>query len=146
MLPADQMGTVTLDPESPVVGSAVTASVSDPDGGVTRTTWQWASAETMDGTFTDIDGETSASYTVDVDAGMYLMATATYTDKYRSDRMATSPAVMVTVDDRPQVVRDYDTDGNLGISIDELFDAIDDYFEDEINIAQLFAIIDAYFE
>ena len=143
-LPADRMGTVTLDPESPVVGSVVTASVSDPDGEVTGTTWQWASAETMDGTFTDIDGETSASYTP-VDAGMYLMAMATYTDKYRSDRTATSDAVMVTVDDRPQAVRDYDNDGDPGIQIDELFDAIDDYFEEKIDIDKLFEVIDAYF-
>ena len=141
----DEDGMVTLMPASPVVGSEVTASLTDPDGGETGITWQWASAETMDGTFTDIDGETSASYTVDVDAGMYLMATATYTDKYRSGRMATSPAVMVTVDDRPQVVRDYDTDSTLGISIDELFEAIDDYFKEKIDIDKLFEVIDAYF-
>ena len=126
-----------------MVGSAVTASLSDPDGGVTGTTWQWARSAGEDGTYADIGGATSASYTpVDTDASMYLMAMATYTDKYRSDRTATSPAVMVSED----VVSGYDTDGTLGISIDELFVAIDAYFEDEINIAQLFAVIDAYFE
>ena len=141
-LPQDQMGTVAID-SAPVVDSAVTASLSDPDGGVTGTTWKWASSAGEDGTYTDIGGATSASYTpVDTDAGMYLMAMATYTDKYRSDRMATSPAVVVSED----VVSGYDTDGIPGISIDELFVAIDAYFEDKINIAQLFAVIDAYFE
>ena len=107
-LRADQMGTVALD-SAPVVGSAVTASLSDPDGGVTGTTWQWARSAGEDGTYADIGGATSASYTpVDTDAGMYLMAMATYTDKYRSDRTASSAAVMVSED----VVSGYDTDGN----------------------------------
>ena len=141
-LPADQGGSVSLSTQNPVVGTAITASVTDPDTGVTGTTWQWASAEAMDGTFADIDGATSASYTVDVDAGMYLMAMATYTDKYRFGRMATSAAVMVSED----VVSRYDTDDNTEISIAELLVAIDAYFEDEINIAQLLAVIDAYFE
>ena len=145
-LPTDREGTVTLNPASPVVGDMVTASVSDPDMGVTNTTWQWASAETMGGTYNDIDNATSASYTpVDDDANMYLRVMATYTDSYRSNRTATSAAVMVTVDDRPQAVRDYDTDGTQGISIDELFDAIDDYFDRGISIDDLFEVIDAYF-
>ena len=43
-------------------------------------------------------------------------------------------------------VETYDTDGTPGISISELFAAIDDYFEGGIiNISELFEVIDAYF-
>ena len=147
VLPADQQGSVSLSPQSPVAGMAVTASVTDPNGGVTNIRLQWS--RSADGTaFTDIAGETSASYTtVDADGGMYLRAMATYDDSYRSNRTATSTAVMVSTDDRPQVVRDYDTDGTPGISITELFNAVDAYFAGEITeISDLFEVIDAYFE
>ena len=45
----------------------------------------------------------------------------------------------------PAIVQRYDTDGTPGISIAELFAAIDDYFENRISIAELFEVIDAYF-
>ena len=44
------------------------------------------------------------------------------------------------------LVDGYDTNGVVGIQIDELFDAIDDYFEGGISISKLFDVIDAYFE
>ena len=140
----NEAGTVTLMPTSLVVGSEVTASLTDLDGGVTGTTWQWAKSMTMDGTFTDIGTATSASYTpVEDDTGMYLQATASYTDGHGTGKMATSEAVMVSAD----VVAGYDNNGVEGIQIDELFDAIDDYFAGRIiTIDQLFQIIDAYFE
>ena len=41
----DELGTVTVSPPQPVVGSAVTVTTpSDEDGGVTGETWRWASA------------------------------------------------------------------------------------------------------
>ena len=55
---------------------------------------------------------------------MYLQATASYTDGHGTGKMATSEAVMVSAD----VVAGYDDNGVEGIQIDELFDAIDDYF------------------
>ena len=42
-------------------------------------------------------------------------------------------------------VQTYDTNGTPGIQISELFDAIDDYFDGQINISELFEVIDAYF-
>ena len=46
----------------------------------------------------------------------------------------------------PMTVQDYDPNGD-GIDIDELFNAIDDYFAGGIiTIDQLFQVIDAYFE
>ena len=143
----EEGGTVNLSTMSPVVGSEVTASLTDPDGGITGTTWQWASADAMDGDFEDITGADSASYTpVEDDAGMYLQATASYTDGHGTGKTATSETVMVSAaDERPQAVQDYDTNGTAGIQIDEVFDAINDYFDEEISIAGLFEIIDAYF-
>ena len=38
----DDDGEVTLSSPSPTVGETVTATLTDPDGGVTRATWQWA--------------------------------------------------------------------------------------------------------
>ena len=39
----------------------------------------------------------------------------------------------------------YDTNGTAGIQIDEVFDAINAYFDDGLSIDDLFAVIDAYF-
>ena len=76
----DEEGTVTLSTMSPVVGNAVEAELTDPDGDISGMTWQWASAGD-DGAYSDIEGETSASYTPDADdVGMTLRATATYDD------------------------------------------------------------------
>ena len=86
----DEDGTVTLSAQ-PVVGTELTASVTDPDGGVTGTTWQWASSDAADGTFASIAGATDATYTpVEGDDGMYLQATASYTDAEGEDKSATS--------------------------------------------------------
>ena len=136
----DEGGMVTVMPTSAMVGTVLTATLDDPDGGQTAPTWQWASAGT------DIGGATSDTYTVaDSDAGMSLMATATYDDVHGS-QTATSAAVMVSAaDDRPQAVQDYDTNDTAGIQIDEVFDAINDYFDDGLSIAELFEVIDAYF-
>lgn len=142
-LPADRMGTVTLSPASPEVGSVVTAILSDPDYGVTGIEWQWARSDAEDGTYADIPDATSASYTVaDADAGMYLQATADYEDVH-GDQTAASDAVMIPLN---TAVQRYDTDGTPGIQIDELFTAIDAYFAgDDLSLDELFEIIDAYF-
>ena len=83
----DEDGTVSLSTQRPRVGTAITATLTDADGGVTGTTWQWAKATTMDGTYSNIAGATSDSYTpVEGDANMYLRATAMYTDGHGSGR------------------------------------------------------------
>ena len=137
----DEDGSITGLPASAAVGTELTAMVDDPDNDVNVTAWQWARGGS------DIDGATSATYTVaDSDAGMSLMATATYDDVHGMGKIVQSAAVMVmAADERPQVVQDYDTDGTQGISTDELFDAIDDFFAEEIDTDQLFDVIDAYF-
>ena len=65
----------------PATGSGVEfeAKLTDPDGISGTTTWQWASAASQSGSYTDISGETSATYVHDA-SHKYLKATATYTD------------------------------------------------------------------
>ena len=52
----DEPGTVTLSEMQPMVGTELTATLAAPAGGVTGETWQWASSDMMDGTYTDITG------------------------------------------------------------------------------------------
>ena len=77
----DLPGSVTLSPEgAPEVGTKITATLIDPDGGVTGETWQWQ--RSVDGvTWTAIDGASTASYTpVESDVGMMLRANVSYSD------------------------------------------------------------------
>ena len=77
----DLPGSVTLSPEgAPEVGTAITATLTDPDGGVAGETWQWQ--RSADGvTWTAIDGASTASYTpVESDVGMMLRANVSYSD------------------------------------------------------------------
>ena len=89
VLNVDEMGTVTLSSTAPPqVGTAITASVTDPDGVVTGETWQWA--RSADGSTGWADtGATSAAYTpVQADEDNYLRATASYTDGEGSGKSA----------------------------------------------------------
>ena len=77
----DLPGSVTLSPEgAPEVGTEITATLTDPDGGVTGEIWQWQ--RSADGvTWTAIDGASTASYTpVEADVGMMLRANVSYSD------------------------------------------------------------------
>ena len=77
-----ELGTVTLSQLQPRVGVAITASVTDLDGDVSGVTWQWSRALLNEnGTFTDIEKATSATYKPvkgDAETGneMFLRATA----------------------------------------------------------------------
>ena len=83
----DEAGTVTLAPDPPQVGTALTATLEDPDGNVSSVTWQWARGATATGTFTNIS--TVTSYTpVAADVGKYLQAAASYTDAEDSGKTA----------------------------------------------------------
>ena len=90
----DEEGLVSLNSIQPQVGTELTATRTDPDGTVSGATWMWArssdwDASTETGTWTDITGATSGSYTpVAADVGKYLRATATYTDPEGSGKSA----------------------------------------------------------
>ena len=87
----EEAGRVALSSNRPVVGIALTARLSDPDGTPSGVTWQWSSSATAGGTFRNISGATSASYTpVAGDVGDYLRATARYTDPEASGKRASA--------------------------------------------------------
>ena len=125
----EEQGTVTLNPDRPLVGTALTASLTDPDGGVTGETWRWSRSDAADGTFTGIGGATRASYTpVEADDGMYLKITVTYTDGHGPNKTATAGAMVSD----PLIAR-YDANKDGTIEIRELFNAIDHYFDGTIE-------------
>ena len=89
----DQKGAVTLAPQQPVVGEAVTAMVTDADGDITSQAWQWErSPGTGEPEWSDISGAESTSYTPTApeDEGKLLQVTVTYSDGTGSGRSATS--------------------------------------------------------
>ena len=84
----DEPGTATLSSSQPQVGTAVAATLSDPDGSVSGETWIWEKS-TDKSSWSEISGETSASYTpVAGDVGYYLRATASYSDGQGSGKSA----------------------------------------------------------
>ena len=88
----DEAGSVSFS-ASPQAGAALTASLTDPDGSLSSTSWAWASATSASGTFTDITGATSASYTpTSGDVGNWLQATASYADGHGSSKTARAVA------------------------------------------------------
>ena len=97
-------GMVTLSEMRPRVGAAVTAMLSDDDEPVAGTVmWQWANSDPTAGTFAEIDGATSASYTpVEADVDMYLVAMAMYDDGHGTGKeamMVTANPVLAASDD-----------------------------------------------
>ena len=99
---ADDDGVVTLSTSEPEVGAAVTATLSDPDDGVTNVSWQWAKLDDGSTGWTDIQGATSASYRPGKsDEGVYLRATASYDDAVGIGKsaQAVSSATVIADDD-----------------------------------------------
>ncbi len=85
----DEPGSVTLTWNIPQVEVDVVASLTDPDGGVTGTTWQWLRADRSNGTYNPISGANSATYQpTSSDSGKYLRAKASYSDAQGSSKEA----------------------------------------------------------
>ena len=89
----DEDGTVTLSPTQPQVDTALTATLIDPDGTVSGTTWKWESSGDGSSGWTTITGATDAvttsSYTpTAADVDKFLRTTATYTDPQGSGKSA----------------------------------------------------------
>ncbi|MYC28966.1 MAG: cadherin repeat domain-containing protein [Chloroflexi bacterium] len=99
----DEPGRVTLSTSQPRVGAAVTATLADPDGGVTGVTWRWVSADSATGTGQDINGATSRSYTPDAAyQGKHLRAVATYTDSIGANKTAQSQPLLIVAANTPR--------------------------------------------
>ena len=78
-------------------------------------TWKWAKSSSKTGAYTDIEGETEATYTPEPDdVNRYLRATATYTDPQGSGKTAvatTANKVLVSRStNTPPVFKDADGD------------------------------------
>ena len=85
----DEAGTVTLSALRPQSSIPFTAMLSDKDGGVKNTKWQWSKSRSRNGSYADIDKATSATYEPkDDDEGYFLKATAMYTDGHGSGKEA----------------------------------------------------------
>ena len=92
---SEEEGKVKLSSIQPAVETELTATVTDPDGGVTNVKWQWQSAPTRAGSWDDIDDATSATYTPTAgdpadeddtgDIGNYLRVSVTYNDAQMPD-------------------------------------------------------------
>ena len=81
LLNVDEPGLVTLDSKEPEAGTAITATLTDPDGGLASMQWQWSKSETGSTNWEDISGASASIYTPTTDdAGMYLRATVNYAD------------------------------------------------------------------
>ena len=95
----EEAGTVTLSSVQPQVSTVLTATLSDPDVVSGNPTWQWAKADSAEGSFTTISTATTSSYTpVADDVDKYLQVTASYTDGEGSGKSAQSdPTLMVRV-------------------------------------------------
>ena len=89
----DEAGTVTIT-GTLEGGVELTAEVTDLDGTVTGTTWQWSQGETADGTFTNIGSATRDKYTsIAANVGKFLRATATYKDPQSTTQDKSAEAV-----------------------------------------------------
>ena len=87
LINVEEAGTVTLSTNQPSARAAITATLTDPDNGITGTTWQWSKSDSQNGTYDNISSATSATYIpADGDVGKFLKATASYDDDEGSGR------------------------------------------------------------
>ena len=130
----EEAGTVTLSSVQPKIGFPLTASVTDPDGGVMDTTWKWERDDGTDDNPTadctnatgwnaaeDGMGAKTATYTPDAkDEGKCLRATAMYTDgKGMDDAMGVSTnAVEMDEANRPPRFRAGGVDSDANTAAD----------------------------
>ena len=146
----DEAGVVMLSPAVGRVDMEITASLDDPDGGVTGLVWQWESADAMAGPWTPISGATLPTYTpVAGDTDKYLRAVADYDDAEGSSKTA---MLMTTskVGEMPSTGNAnadlYDTNPQDGmINGEEALDAVVDYFDGNITSEELLDVLVAYF-
>ena len=84
----DEAGSVLLFLAELKVRTVVRATLEDPDGEVSSVSWRWATSSDK-ATWTAVSGATRAEYMpVGADRGIYLRATATYTDGEGSGKTA----------------------------------------------------------
>ncbi len=150
--PTDRRGVVTLSDDMPMVGDALTATLADADGGITRTTWQWSRCEDAAGSDcagianpnSAGDTLTQTSYTpVEADVDKHLKAMAMYNDANRAAR--TAEAVTANAVEMATVLSDYDADNSGTIEKSEATAAVLDYLlRGEITKEEAVSVVTAY--
>ena len=134
----EEPGAVTLLPGHPLVGTQLTATLTDPDGGLASITWTW---ETSDGnTWTPVKtgtagNSTSDSYTAtSTDEGKSLRVGASYTDGDGPDKEAQTtsasdvgpkPIVNTAPDFAPSATREVPENTAAGQNVGEPVTATD---------------------
>ena len=122
---ADDVGSVELSAGTPALSEPVTASVSDQDIPVTVQSWSWGRGTTRTGSFSLISGEDTASYTpVQQDLGMFLRASASYTDSFGSGKSAQATSFAVSAIPLVNVAPQFE-DASVTITIAEMSPAGD---------------------
>ena len=98
----DSAGTVTLSSSQLRVASALTATLTDPDGDISNMSWQWASSLNGSSNWATISGAASATYMpAAADVGKYLRATASYTDGHGPGKTAMAVSANPVIDGSP---------------------------------------------
>ncbi len=83
----NEPGAVTLSTARPVVGAAVTATLTDPDDDVAGVDWEWETSADGSSGWTAASGGDSSRYTpVSADVGRYLRAQVSYSDTHGSGK------------------------------------------------------------
>ncbi len=93
----EEQGVVTISPPRGWVDDSTlfSAALSDDDGAISGTTWQWARSSNGRSSWADIASATSDSYTASAnDLNQYLRASASYEDRRGSNK--TAEAVLST--------------------------------------------------
>ena len=85
----DEDGSLALSNAQPQVGTLFTATLSDPDKGISDLTWTWESATSTVSTTTSSSGTTDSYTPVDADEGKSIRVTVSYTDSQGSGKSAT---------------------------------------------------------
>ena len=125
---ATEDGTITFSSLRPKTGIALTASLTDPDGGVTDLEWQWLNGNTA------IEDENSDSYTpVAGDIGDQLSVTATYRD---ASLEAGDDAIELTSPDADLEVVVADTDNKAPVFPDQDTDTEERETDQERTVAE----------
>ena len=100
----DEAGAILLSSVQPQVGTALTATLTDPDGVSGAITWSWEGSPNRSGGWIAIDGATSRTYTPGAtDLNDFLRVTASYDDREGSGKSAdrVSESVQAPVPNSP---------------------------------------------
>ena len=96
---ANRDGEVTLDDTTPTQDTAVQATISDPDGGISNRDYQWQKRTSDTDDWENISGATSQSYTpVAGDVGRQLRCTIAYNDNANNDQTNKNTAASAATD------------------------------------------------